>query len=284
MLSRRGLLRDAALAIAGCAAAPVAASSRGSRPAPRLIIIRLRGGADGLTMVPPWGDRGYARARPTLAVPAPASGSAAAIDLDGYFGLHPSLAALATLFHDRQLDVWPACGFARDTRSHLLADEMLDRALADLGGRVIAPLETEVAGYPVSPFGRSLARACDDVAAGRAPRVLVVESRGWDHHSGEAGARRPLDDALEDLGAGLAAVTRGLGSALSHTTIVTVSEFGRAIAENAHRGSEHGHATAMFVAGGAVRRGRIVAPWPGLGSSGVIAPTMLVPDALGVLA
>jgi len=84
-----------------------------------LVVIFLRGGADGLNLVVPYGDQAYADLRPSLRIPAPAQGNAAAaLDLDGYFGLHPRLQALTPVFEQNMAVAAHAVGYAHNTRSH----------------------------------------------------------------------------------------------------------------------------------------------------------------------
>src|SRR5204863_8804592 len=73
-----------------------------------------------------------------------------------------------------------------------------------------------------------------------------------------------LAQRLDDFGRSLAALTIDLGDRLADTVILTMSEFGRAVAENGNRGTDHGHGTAMLVIGGGVRGGRVYGRWPGL--------------------
>jgi uncharacterized protein (DUF1501 family) len=231
------------------------------------VIVRQRGGADGLSMVVPWGDRDYYRRRPTIAVPAPGASPWAAVDLDGFFGLHPRLAPLVPLYRDGTLGIVHGIGHAEAEHSHLTADERLDALIrsAAAGSALAADAHAfPPAGYPSSPFGRALAQAAREVKAGTGPRVLVADSWEWDHHSGQREPEGPLARSLDDLASGLAALARDLGSHLAGTTIVTVSEFGRSVRENGHGGTEHGHATAMLVIGGGVRRGRVEGAWRGL--------------------
>src|SRR5262245_1014545 len=96
MISRRILLKNGALGLVSLGFAPsflartvYAAPSRGAK---RLIAIFQRGAVDGLSMVVPFGEKDYARARPTIAVSAPGAGPESALDLDGSFGLNPRLA------------------------------------------------------------------------------------------------------------------------------------------------------------------------------------------------
>src|ERR1700726_2414395 len=101
MTNRRVFLRNSALAMVGVGTAPLwleRALYAVDAPSPRkkiLVAIFQRGAADGLNIVVPHGEKAYYAMRPTIAVPRPAAGSPdAAIDLDGFFGLHPSLAPL----------------------------------------------------------------------------------------------------------------------------------------------------------------------------------------------
>lgn len=87
-----------------------------------LVSIALRGGADGLTLCAPFGDDGYYALRPTLAVPRPDSSAPhRAVDLDGFFGLPPSLRPLLDLYHEGSLLVVHATGLPIRTRSHFSA-------------------------------------------------------------------------------------------------------------------------------------------------------------------
>jgi uncharacterized protein (DUF1501 family) len=259
----------------------------------RLVIVRLRGGADGLSMVPPWGEPGYYRLRPTIAVPPPGAGPAAALDLDGFFGLHPRLAPLLPLYRDGTLGIVHACGHPDAVGSHLVADEFLDSLVGASAGAVgsagTATPDPTARGYPSSPFGRALARIAIDVREGTGPRVLVADSCGWDHHAGQREPGGPLERSLDELARGLTALARDLDGRLADTTVVTVSEFGRAVAENGHGGTEHGHATAMLVLGGRRRGGRVEGHWTGLDrhaldDHGGLAVTTSLADVLRTLA
>jgi uncharacterized protein (DUF1501 family) len=91
-----------------------------------LICIFQRGGADGLNMVVPHGDKDYYAHRAALAIPQPgASGSA--IDLDGFFGLHPALDALKEIWDAKQLAIVHACGSPDPTHSHFDAMDYMER-------------------------------------------------------------------------------------------------------------------------------------------------------------
>lgn len=96
-----------------------------------VVVLFLRGGADGLSIVVPHGDREYYRARPTISV-APRD----VFDLDGYFGLHPALAPLEWWWGNGSLAVAPAAGIPGALRTHAAAEHrlrtMLNVASADI--------------------------------------------------------------------------------------------------------------------------------------------------------
>lgn len=92
-----------------------------------LVSLFLRGGADSLTLCVPHGDDAYYDLRPTLAVPQPDSSAAdKAIDLDGFFGLPPSLQPLVEPWQDGKLTIVHACGLPDTTRSHFDAMHMME--------------------------------------------------------------------------------------------------------------------------------------------------------------
>jgi uncharacterized protein (DUF1501 family) len=132
MSTRRIFLRNSALAMVGAGTAPLwlqrALYATGSAPGKKILVaIFQRGAADGLNIVAPHGERAYYDLRPTIAVPRPAAGSPdAAIDLDGFFGLHPSLAPLKPLYDARHLAIVDAAGSPDPTRSHFDAQDYME--------------------------------------------------------------------------------------------------------------------------------------------------------------
>src|SRR6185436_9730472 len=80
----------------------------------------------------------------------------------------------------------------------------------------------------------------------------------------EGGVEGQLAARLRELGQSLAAFRRDMGDRMERVAIVTLTEFGRTARENGNRGTDHGHASASFVLGGAVRGGRVHGSWPGL--------------------
>jgi uncharacterized protein (DUF1501 family) len=111
-----------------------------------------------------------------------------------------------------------------------------------------------------------LARAAGEVL-GRphGPRVATIDFGGWDTHISQQGEYSQLTRNLRLLDRSVAALKTALGPVWQHTAVLIVTEFGRAVAPNGSGGTDHGTAGAAFVAGGAVRGGRVIADWPGLG-------------------
>src|SRR5262249_44077696 len=123
MLTRRYFLRSSAIAMAGVGIAPGwlarAAGQVEKVENKRKIVVAIfqRGAADGLNIVAPHFEKTYYDLRPSLAVPQPGK-SNGAIDLDGSFGLHPSLQGLKPLWDSKQLAIIHAAGSPDATRSH----------------------------------------------------------------------------------------------------------------------------------------------------------------------
>src|SRR5881628_465445 len=129
--SRRYFLKQGGVAMVGLSAMPaflqraVAATTMPNKK--QLVVLFERGAADGLNIVVPFGESSYYPMRPTIAIAQPKRGGTdAAIDLDGLFGLHPSLAPLEPLFHKNQLAIVHAAGSPDPTRSHFDAQDFME--------------------------------------------------------------------------------------------------------------------------------------------------------------
>jgi uncharacterized protein (DUF1501 family) len=95
-----------------------------------LVAIFQRGAADGLNVVVPHGEKAYYSLRPTIAIPRPTDDPSkkaeSAIDLDGFFGLHPALAPLKPLYDQKHLAIVDAAGSPDPTRSHFDAQDYME--------------------------------------------------------------------------------------------------------------------------------------------------------------
>jgi len=120
------------------------------------------------------------------------------------------------------------------------------------------------ADYPRSPFGRALQEIARIAKANVGLEVAFAESSGWDTHVNQGSDNGQLAGRLDDLARSLEALTRDLGDRMADTVILTMSEFGRAAAQNGNGGTDHGHGNAMFLIGGPVKGGKVYGQWPGL--------------------
>jgi uncharacterized protein (DUF1501 family) len=327
-----------------------------------LIAIFQRGAVDGLNMVVPHGERAYYDLRPAIAIAKPQAGNdEAALNLDGFFGLHPSLAPFKPLWDSKRLAIVHAAGSPDSTRSHFDAQDYMESAtpglkstadgwlnrylqskpdparntfravsmtqltpramqgkaptlaisnLADftiragnnsasvqggfeaiygqtvndvLGGtgketfeavnylKQVNPaqyLPANGAQYPRTPFGNSLLQIAQLIKAGVGLEVAFTDTPGlnWDTHVNEGNGRGQLGNLLQQFSNAIAALYTDLGQRMDDVVILTMSEFGRTARENGNRGTDHGHANAMFVVGNDVRGGKVYGQWPGLKS------------------
>ena len=365
MTSRRAFVKSSALAMFGMGAAPAWLARSvyaGEGPARRkkiLVAIFQRGAVDGLNVVVPYGEKSYYDLRPSIAIPrpdgSPNSTPNSAIDLDGFFGLHPSLAPLKPLYEAQHLAIVEAVGSPDPTRSHFDAqdymesgtpglkatsDGWLNRALLkdavksspvraiSLGPNLARTLRgkndavainnlndfqirdtrssdtfesmysnsldtmlhgtgketfdaikmiqsiqkrpylpANSAKYPNGVFGQNLQQIARLIKADVGLEVAFADIGGWDTHvnqSAQTPAQGQLANRLADFGQALAAFHQDLGDRMQDIVVVTMSEFGRTARENGNRGTDHGHANAMFVLGGDVRGGKVYGDWPGL--------------------
>jgi uncharacterized protein (DUF1501 family) len=361
-INRRVFLKSSGLSLLGLGAVPPflqrLAFSNTSENKKILVTIFQRGAADGLNTVVPFGEKLYYSLRPSIAIPPPKQGdSTSVLDLEGFFGFHPSLQPVKSLYDQGKLAVIHAAGSPDSTRSHFDAQDFMEsgtpgiksttdgwlnrhlqtkpassatpfravamssqlpRALrgkspalalsnlndfdvraggqnaavkasfesmygqsfdAVLGGagseafeairflKKVNPSQYQPAmgvQYPRSQFGNGVRQLAQMIKANVGLEVAFVESNGWDHHAAEGGVKGQLATRLSDLAQGLAAFYRDLENRMDDIVVLTMSEFGRTARENGNRGTDHGHATSMFVLGGPVRGGKVYGEWPGL--------------------
>jgi uncharacterized protein (DUF1501 family) len=387
--TRRAFVRSGSLALVALGLPPafLTRTLRADQPrrAKTLITIFQRGAVDGLSMVPPFGDRAYGARRRLTHVPAPGRDGTGALDLDGFFGLHPALGPLHPLFTTGHLAIVHAVGSPHATRSHFDAQDYMETATpgvkstrdgwlnrvlrhtacarcdgrpfdngaphtpdraagqaglalapqhASLRGIALGPavprslrgaapalaltdlqqfavgtprtggdaqrtferlydagthdLVTGAAGdafeaarllraiaaqpyrpaagvqYPNGAFGRSLQQIAQLVKSDVGVEIAFTDIGGWDTHQNQGGVQGQLAARFAELARGIRALHDDLGSRMSDVVLLTMSEFGRTVAENGTGGTDHGHATCMFALGGAVAGGRVLGQWPGL--------------------
>lgn len=324
-----------------------------------LICLFQRGAADGLNMLVPHGEAAYYAARPTIAVARPGTaGAASAVDLDGFFGLHPSLAPLKGLYDQKLLAPVTAVGSPSSSRSHFDAQDFMETGTPDIKGtpdgwlnRLLAvqdtceqcsahnpfravsmtpqtprilegPSETVAmstigdfsvratgseeqrlealyrtgsadlvhgtgsemfdavkrlktlnpqqyaprngAQYPRSQFGTRLMQIAQLIKANVGMEIAFADVGGWDTHVNQGAGTGQLANRLTDFAQSLNALVQDLGDQMNDVVVLTMSEFGRMVKENGNRGTDHGHAGALFVLGGDIRGGKVYGKWPGL--------------------
>lgn len=114
------------------------------------------------------------------------------------------------------------------------------------------------------PLGKNLQKIAQLIKSDAGLDVAFAEAAGWDHHVNEGGVNGQLATRLKDFGDSLAAFNQDMGDRMADITVLIMSEFGRTARENGNRGTDHGHANAMFVLGGPVKGGKVYDDWPGL--------------------
>jgi len=325
-----------------------------------LICLFQRGAADALNIVVPHGERAYYAMRPSIAIAQPSRvADGGAIDLDGFFGLHPALAPLKPLYDRGLLAPVHAVGSPSTTRSHFDAQDYMETGTPDVKGttdgwlnrylavkgtcdecnlgktpfRAVAltpqtprilegPSATVAmnsldefsvratgnsaerlealyrtgsadlvhgtgaemfdavkmlraanprkyqpqngAAYPRSQFGSRLLQIAQLIKANVGLEIAFADIGGWDTHVNQGSSTGQLAQRLDDFSRSIAALVTDLGDRMDDIVIMTMSEFGRMARENGNRGTDHGHAGALFVIGGHVKGGKVHGKWPGL--------------------
>jgi uncharacterized protein (DUF1501 family) len=132
-ITRRVFLKGGALAVVGTSVIPsfltravyAAEAATAGTGKKRLVVLFQRGAADGLNIVVPHGESAYYSMRPSIAIPRP-KGNEGCIDLDGFFGLHPSMTAFKPLWDAKHLAIVHAAGSPDTTRSHFDAQDYME--------------------------------------------------------------------------------------------------------------------------------------------------------------
>jgi len=198
MPTRRIFLRNSAFAMVGVGSAPLwlQRALYADMPGARkkiLVAIFQRGAADGLNVVVPHGEAAYYRLRPTIAIPRPAGAPSrkddSAIDLDGFFGLHPSLAPLKPLYDQQHLAIVDAAGSPDPTRSHFDAQDYMEsgtpgRKATEDGwmNRALPKAEGKVSPVRAVALGQTLPRSM----RGRQPAIALQSIESFQVRNPEA--------------------------------------------------------------------------------------------------
>ena len=195
MISRRVLLRNGGMALISLGFAPAFVTRTAAAGASRrklLITIFQRGAADGLNIVVPFGERDYYTARPTIAIAQPGGGrDGGALDLDGFFGLHPRLAPLLPLWQQRSLAIVHACGSHDPTRSHFDAQDYMEsgtpgvKSTTDGWLNRVLKAERRPDASPSSPFRAvALGPQLPRTLQGTAPALAMTDVNRFGVHGG----------------------------------------------------------------------------------------------------
>jgi uncharacterized protein (DUF1501 family) len=126
-------------------------------------------------------------------------------------------------------------------------------------------------------IGPLVSAAARFLKADDGPRIAVFEAGGWDTHANQGAEQGQLALRLGGLDGAVAALKRDLGAVWNDTALLIVTEFGRTVAANGTRGTDHGTGGCAFLAGGAAKGGRVIADWPGLGERDLLEGRDLEP-------
>jgi uncharacterized protein (DUF1501 family) len=158
-------------------------------------------------------------------------------------------------------DDWFSARLSEAVQTDKMADEAGSLAMAQDGAvRTAAPDRVSA----VTRMAATLMRSEGG------PEVAVIEASGWDTHANQGGAKGALAQRLAGLDKALRTLADELGPLWPQTAVVVITEFGRTAAMNGTRGTDHGTGGCAFLAGGAVRGGRVIADWPGLNRAGLL--------------
>ena len=204
-ITRRVFLKNGALAVVGTSVIPsfltravyAAQSDNSGIAGKRLVVLFQRGAADGLNIVVPHGEQAYYAMRPTIAIPRARSGSDGVIDLDGFFGLHPSMTAFKPLWDSKHLAIVHAAGSPDNTRSHFDAQDYMESGTPGVKSTEDGWLNRAVAGLndsQTSPFRAvAMGGSVPRTLAGSVPAVAINDLRSF-----AVGGRGPSANAASN--------------------------------------------------------------------------------------
>src|SRR5215471_381885 len=197
-ITRRCFLKSGGVALASFATPPsfllrtafAQADAAQGPDHPVIIAIFQRGAADGISVVVPFGDKHYSMARPQIAIPEPLRSGERAIDLDGFFGLHPSLDSLKPIYDAGHLAVVHAVGSPDSTRSHFDAQDYMESGVP--GNKSVSDgwLNRYLQATPSpgsTPFRAvAVAATLPRSLTGSAPTVAMQRAADFGIHAGQA--------------------------------------------------------------------------------------------------
>ena len=126
-------------------------------------------------------------------------------------------------------------------------------------------------------FAEAAGAAAKFLARPDGPRIGALSFDGWDTHADEGIASGRLASLLGALDGAIGAVESNMGVAWKDTVVALVTEFGRTARINGTEGTDHGTATVALLAGGALKGGRVIADWPGVGEAALYEKRDLKP-------
>jgi len=178
--SRRSFLKSTGLGFLALGLPPSflvrAAGAEQNARGKALVVVFQRGGMDGLNVVIPFKDQAYYALRPTIAVKEPATGEERAIDLDGYFALHPALMPLKPIYDKGQLAIVHAAGSPDNSRSHFDSQDYIELGTPGIKSTPDGWLNRYLSEKPVpgSPFrGVAVSPQMPRTLAGSAPALSM---------------------------------------------------------------------------------------------------------------
>jgi len=206
-ITRRVFLKNGALALVATTAIPSfltrtvwGVETNGTRHK-RLVVLFQRGAADGLNIVVPHGESAYYSMRPSIAIPRPNRGQESCIDLDGFFGLHPSMASFKPLWDQKHLAIVHAAGSPDSTRSHFDAQDYMESGTPGVKStedgwlnRTVRQPEPDASPFRAISMGGALPRAL----AGTAPAVAIGNINEFGV-GGRGPAAAPLTNTFEAM-------------------------------------------------------------------------------------
>lgn len=128
------------------------------------------------------------------------------------------------------------------------------------------------AAYPEDEFGRGLSQIALLAKSELGLEIACIDLGGWDTHVQQGAEEGRMPQLMASVAGGLAAFHQDMGTKMNDVTVVTMSEFGRRVAENGGGGTDHGHGGVMFVMGGGILGGKVYGEWPGLAPENLYGP------------